>query len=208
MPDTNHYIKPEEAVTLHGLFLGRVKRTPEAIAYRYFDTHREVWSSLTWRQMHEQVARWQAALLQENLAAGDRVAIMLRNCPQWVMFEQAAMSLGLVVVPFYVVDRPDNIAYIVNDAQVKVLLFETGEQWQDLRSVLGQLACVQRFVSLDKISAKDQPRLQCADEWLPPHAVFQPERERKRDEAGHDYVHFRYHRKIQGRDAIALQHPA
>ena len=183
MPDnTNHYIKPEQAVTLHGLFLERAKRTPEAIAYRYFDTHRVAWLSLTWGQMFNEVARWQVALLRENLAAGDRVAIMLRNCPQWVMFEQAAMSLGLVVVPFYVVDRPDNIAYIVNDAQVKVLLFDMDEQWQDLRTVIGQLDCVQRFVSLDKTTGNGEPRLQCVDEWLPSQASLQPERERKRDE--------------------------
>ncbi len=185
MPDNkDHIITPEQAVTLHGLFLERVKRTPDAVAYRYFDTHQEAWLALTWGQMREQVARWQAALLRENLAAGDRVAIMLRNCPQWVMFEQAAMSLGLVVVPLYTVDRPDNVAYIVNDAQVKVLLFETGEQWQDLRTVIGQLGCVQRFVSLEKNSGNggSDPRLQCEDAWLPAQAVLQPERERTRDE--------------------------
>jgi long-chain acyl-CoA synthetase len=180
--NTDHYIKPEEAVTLHGLFLERVKRTPEAIAYRYFDTHRAAWLSLSWRQMQEQVARWQAALLKENLTAGDRVAVMLRNCPEWVMFEQAGMSLGLVVVPFYVVDRPDNIAYIVNDSKVKVLFFETAEQWQDLRSVLGQLDCIQRFVSLEKVFKNVEPRLQCCDEWLPSKSVLQPERQRKCDE--------------------------
>ena len=183
MPDNkDQIIKPEQAVTLYGLFLERVKRTPDSVAYRYFDTHQEIWLTLTWNQMCDQVARWQAALLRENLAAGDRVAVMLRNCPQWVMFEQAAMSLGLVVVPLYVVDRPDNIAYIVNDAQAKVLLFETDEQWQALRTVTGQLGCVQRFVSLEKASGNNDPRLHCADEWLPAQAALQPERERKRDE--------------------------
>ena len=164
--NTNHYIKPEQAVTLHGLFLERVKQTPGAIAYRYFDIDQQAWLSISWAQMLEQVARWRAALLQENLAMGDRVGIMVRNCPQWVMFEQAAMSLGLVVVPFYVVDRPDNIAYIINDALVKVFLFETSPQWQDLLTVIGQLDCVQRFVSLDKVIPNTESRLKCAEEWL------------------------------------------
>jgi len=181
MPE-NNIIKPEQAVTLHGLFIERAKRTPDAVAYRHFDARSNVWQSLTWAQMVEQVARWQAALLRENIAPGERVAIMLRNCPQWVMFEQAAMSLGLVVVPLYTVDRPDNVAYIVNDAQVKVLLFETNEQWQELRTVSGQLDCVQRFVSLEKIAASGEPRLQSADEWLPAQAALQPERARNRDE--------------------------
>ena len=100
--------------------------------------------------MREQVARWQAALAKEGLAKGDRVALMLRNCPQWVMFDQAAMSLGLVIVPLYTVDRAENIAYIVNDSQSKVLLFETAEQWQELSAVRDQMGCVQRFISLDE----------------------------------------------------------
>jgi long-chain acyl-CoA synthetase len=178
----DHIIKPEEAVTLHGLFLERVKRTPDASAYRYFNVPQNAWLSLSWAQTRDQVARWQAALLKEGLAPGDRVAIMLRNCPQWVMYEQAAMSLGLVVVPLYTVDRPDNIAYIVNDAGVKVLLFEIAEQWQALRTVIEQLGGVQRLVSLEKISGNGEPRLQCADEWLPAQATLKPERERKRDE--------------------------
>ena len=173
-------ITPQQAGTLHGLFLERVKRSPDKMAYRYFDQN--AWCEITWREMHVEVARWQAALLRENLAVGDRVAIMLRNCPQWVMFEQAAMSLGLVVVPLYVVDRPDNIAYILNNADVKVLLFENAEQWRALRTVIAQLGCVQRLINLDKLSGKGEPRLQGVSEWLPPQATLHPERERKRDE--------------------------
>ena len=174
------YISPEEAVTLHGLFLERVKRTPDTCAYRHFENKQEKWISFTWREMRDHVARWQAALLRENLTAGDRVAVRLRNCPQWVMFEQAAMSLGLVLVPLYVEDRPDNIAYIVNDAQAKVILFETAAQWQDLVSVLGHLGCVKRFVSLDEVAANGEARLSHVDAWLPERAELLPEGMRDR----------------------------
>ncbi|HLY95817.1 MAG TPA: AMP-binding protein, partial [Sideroxyarcus sp.] len=75
-------ISPQQAVTLYGLFLERVRRSRDKIAYRYFDMRQSVWVDLSWGQMLEQVARWQAALAKEGLAKGDRVAIMLRNCPQ------------------------------------------------------------------------------------------------------------------------------
>jgi long-chain acyl-CoA synthetase len=158
-------ISPSQAVTLHGLFLERVRRTPDKIAYRYFDARQSVWVDLSWAQMRDQVARWQAALAREGLVKGDRVALMLRNCPQWVMFDQAAMSLGLIVVPLYTVDRADSIAYIVNDAQVKVLLFETAQQWQELAGVVGQMGCVQRFVALDEVPG-DEARLVAAPKYL------------------------------------------
>jgi len=177
----NNVITPEQAVTLHGLFLERVKRSPDVIAYRYFDKNKEEWLALTWAQVRDQVARWQKALVEEHLTVGDRVAIMLRNCPQWIMFEQAAMSVGLVVVPLYTVDRPENVAYIINDAQVKVMLFETGEQWQALGAVRDQLGCVQRFVSLDRITSDDEPRLKYMDDWLPEQAEMGWERVRDRD---------------------------
>ncbi len=164
-------ITPAQAATLHGLFLERVKRTPERIAYRYY-SHNE-WRSYTWRDMRQEVARWQVALASLNLQPGDRVALMLRNCPEWVMFDQAAMGLGLVVVPLYTVDRPDNIAYIINDADVKVLLFETAEQWNGLRTVRDHLPGVVRFISLRNLPDHGEPRLQSALEFLPETAQLQ-----------------------------------
>jgi len=164
-------IAPEQAGTLHGLFLERARRTPDKIAYRHF--HQNAWRDLTWREVLLEVARWQAALAGSNLQRGDRVAIMLRNCPQWMMFDQAAMSLGLIVVPLYTVDRPDNIAYIINDADVKVLLFENNDQWQALRTVLGQLGGVMRFVSIADLRDGDEARLKPMSEFLPPATQLQ-----------------------------------
>jgi long-chain acyl-CoA synthetase len=166
-------IDPQQAGTLHGLFLERVRRSPDKEAYRHFDATRNEWVSLSWKQMRAEVARWQAAMAREGLQKGDRVAIMLRNCPQWVMYDQAAMSLGLVVVPLYTVDRAENIAYIVNDSQCKVMLFETADQWKELSGVLGQMSCVQRFISLDKVPG-DDARLKSAAEYLPASAELQP----------------------------------
>ena len=146
--------------TLAQLFRERVKRSPEHIAYRYFE--KKNWHDLTWQNMLVHVANWQAALAKENLAAGDRVAIMLRNCPEWVMFDQAALGLGLVTVPLYMDDRPDNIAYIINDANVKLLVIGGAKQWQSL----SKLETLQRIVTIDSTSSNDE-RLISLENWLP-----------------------------------------
>ena len=183
-------ITPQQASTLHGLFLERVRRTPDKVAYRHFSSditpasghesslklrfQRNAWRDITWLEMRGEVARWQAALADLGLQRGDRVAIMLRNCPHWIMFDQAALSLGLAVVPLYTVDRPDNLAYIINDADVKVLLFENAEQWQALRTVRDQIGGVKRFVSIDTVRDSTEPRLQSMTEFLPRTASLQP----------------------------------
>ncbi|HJT50446.1 MAG TPA: hypothetical protein VJ734_00750, partial [Nitrosospira sp.] len=70
-------ISVEIARTLDGLLRERVRRTPDAIAYRDYDRSTGKWRDLTWSQMDERITLWQAALSAEKLAPGDRVAIML-----------------------------------------------------------------------------------------------------------------------------------
>ncbi|MEX0616066.1 MAG: AMP-binding protein, partial [Methylophaga sp.] len=87
------YISPDTAVSLPGLFYERLRRSPKQPAYRFFDADENTWQSLNWQQAAFQIARWQQALSAENLQAGDRVALNLRNCKEWVFFDLAAMSL-------------------------------------------------------------------------------------------------------------------
>ncbi len=165
---TGEVITSAQAVTLDGLFRERVLRTPAAVAYSDYNQQHANWRDYTWAQIDRQVARWQAALESDGLIAGDRVAVMLRNSTEWVIFDQAAMGLGLVVVPVYTQDRCDNVAYILNDANCKLLLLGTNEQWQAFSTVRDQLGGLVRLLTVEaQPAAPDEPRLQSIDEWLP-----------------------------------------
>ncbi len=162
-------IKPDAAMTLDVLFCERVRRTPDAIAYRYFDDHLCAWAELSWQQMAERIAIWQAAFDHEGLLPGDRVAIMLKNCPEWVMFDQAALGLGLVTVPLYVADRPENVAHVLKDSGAKLLLIDNATHWHPLHEVCQSLLL--RIVTLKAPpEGDDDARLRGVDEWLPQSA--------------------------------------
>lgn len=162
-------IPAEQARTLYGLFQERVKRSPTGIAYRNYDRASKGWVDSTWSQMGELVARWQAALKTENLQSGDRVAISLRNCKEWVAFDQAALSLGLVTVPLYCDDRADNVAYILNDCTAKLVLVENPRLWERLASALKNVPSLTRVLVLDSDETlqPEDPRLRRVDDWLP-----------------------------------------
>ena len=116
------------------------------------------------------------------------------------------MSLGLIVVPLYTVDRPDNIAYIINDADVKVLLFENNDQWQALRTVLGQLGGVVRFVSIADLQDGDEARLKPMSEFLPATAAVASCAALPDERTGQHHLYLRHHRQTQGRDAEPCQY--
>ncbi len=157
-------------MTLDGLFSERARRMPDAVAYTEYDDEAGVWRDCTWTQMERIIARWQAALKRETLLPGDRVAIMLRNSTTWVALDQAAMGLGLVVVPLYTQDRPDNVAYIIENSGAKLLLFEKPEQWAAFADVTQQLAGLVRILYVKPTHARStDPRLMSLASWLPEH---------------------------------------
>lgn len=180
----DNLITEQQVNTLSGLFQERVRRTPQHVAYRYFDKDNQIWQSLTWIEMSDHVARWQAAFAQDNLSTGDRVAVMLRNSPQWVMFDQAALGLGFVTVPLYTDDRPDNVAYIIAAAEVKWLLIEGANQWKRLHSVCKELASLTRIVIMQDFEGNQlaDDRLMTLTQWLSTNTASSP-----RAQAGHPH---------------------
>lgn len=146
---------------LSDLLMERIRLTPDAPAYRQYDG--QTWRDWTWRQFAHEVSRWQAALQAEGLKTGDRVALCLHNRVEWAMFDQAALALGLVTVPLYFDDRPENMAWCVNDAGVRLLLIENASQWIALKDVV---KTAERVVCLEGELPADT-RLHMAQQWLP-----------------------------------------
>jgi long-chain acyl-CoA synthetase len=159
-------IPADVAGTLAGLFRERVRRTPDKVAYRQFDAIAGQWQDSTWAEMGAEVARWQAALANEGLQHGDRVAILMRNCKEWVTFDQAALGCGFVVVPLYTDDRPENTAYIINNSGAKILFLQGEDQWQGVLEVLDHLDGLVRILTLEPVSVpENETRVRTISEW-------------------------------------------
>jgi long-chain acyl-CoA synthetase len=159
-------ITPQEAGTIPGLLQKRVQCTPDHAAYRSFDTLNGIWTDSSWQEMATQVARWERALNTEKLRPGDRVAIMARNSCFWVMFDQAALALGLVVVPIYTEDRGDNVAYILEHSGAKLLVIGGPLQWERLTGKLKDIRTLKRIVSIAECSECKNKKLMHLDAWL------------------------------------------
>jgi long-chain acyl-CoA synthetase len=168
-------VSAEIAGTLDGLLYQRVRRTPETLAYRHFDTTSKQWRDTSWREVGNAVARWRDALAAEGLQPGERVAVHLRNSREWVYFDQAALACGLVLVPLYTDDRPDNIAYMLKDATVRVLLVQDAGSWRRLAPALGQHEELKRVLILNRpeslpLELAHDERVRFVADWLPQHA--------------------------------------
>ncbi|MBT9589777.1 MAG: long-chain fatty acid--CoA ligase [Thiobacillus sp.] len=156
--------------TLDGVFRIRVRRTPNAVAYLQHDPVDQSWCKFTWQDTAHDVSRWQAALKTLNLRPGERVALMLGNCREWIIFDQAAIGLGLVTVPLYTSDRADNIDWVLKDSGCRALLIGGQEHWDTLQTIRSTLDTLDAIISLSPLTAGPNS-LKVADTWLPRDAT-------------------------------------
>jgi acyl-CoA ligase (AMP-forming) (exosortase A-associated) len=104
------------AILLHELILHSAGRTPSATALVY---HGE---SLTYEALASRLQAGARACLELGLARGDRVAIYLEKRFETVVAAFAAADAGCVFVPVNPLLKADQVAYILRDCNVRVLV--------------------------------------------------------------------------------------
>ena len=172
-----HVIPADEARTLHGLFAARARQSPDLAAFHQFHHAGKQWVTYSWGEMWQMVARWQEGLAREPLEPGDRVALLLANSVEWVCCEQAALSLGLVVVPLYIWDSPENLAWLLADSGARLLLVGTWHQWCLLLPHVHRFPDLARVLCLEDSGGSTGPLpVVPVSAWLPDRADFRTPR--------------------------------
>lgn len=76
---------------------------------------------ITCRELDERVNRLANAMLSMGIRTGDKVGVLLLNCPEVVEIFFAAAKIGVVNVPINVRLSPSEISYILNNSDTKLL---------------------------------------------------------------------------------------
>lgn len=87
----------------------------------------------TYAQAHQQVAAIANWLLAQGVTPGDRVAIAMRNLPEWMLVYWACACLGVAVVGMNAWWTTAEIEYCVDDSEPK-LIFADAERAQRIRA--------------------------------------------------------------------------
>jgi fatty-acyl-CoA synthase len=125
--------------------------------------------STTWSQLEQRVTAVAAAMARRGVGAGDRVAIMMTNRPEFLETMFAANALGAIAVPVNFRLSPDEIAFILTDSGAKLLVVDatTGPV-----AATGRAACAHQigFVSAGVTEGAD-PYFPVSPDAVSPDAV-------------------------------------
>ena len=78
---------------------------------------------ITWNVFNEKANRFANLLLSRGIGKGDKVAILMMNCLEWLPIYFGVLKTGALAVPFNFRYDTDEIKYCADLAEVKVIVF-------------------------------------------------------------------------------------
>jgi len=107
------------------------------------------WQTLTWAQTHRQVRELAAGFAALGLAPGERVALMLPNCTEHVLADQAAVHAGGLGVTIYATLAPEQIAFVAGDCDARIAVVDGAGELARWQPVLAQLPGLKTIIVRD-----------------------------------------------------------
>jgi long-chain acyl-CoA synthetase len=83
------------------------------------------WTLTSSSKLLERASNLACAIRDAGLSSGDRVAILAADCVDWVVADFATLFAGCIVVPIFPTQAVDQVAYILQDSQAKLIFADT-----------------------------------------------------------------------------------
>jgi len=99
-------------------------------------------------EFQKKVRQFALGLYELGVRKGDKVSLHSENSAEWVICDQAILSLGAVNVPIYTTQPGEQIKYILQNSEAKVHIVSDDELYADTNPLMAELDEVETVISL------------------------------------------------------------
>jgi len=126
-------------------FTGNVRNYPNKVALEFIDPPLQ---RVTYVELDEMVNRTASYLQSLGAQPGDRVALQLSKCLEFILLHLATVRLGAITLPLNLAHPPDELKYFLEDSGAKVF-FALESNKDKVTSILPELPDLQECVFLN-----------------------------------------------------------
>src|SRR5687768_14910257 len=124
----------------------RRHRKPDALSFKIDDA----WIHISGEAVIERIKRIALGLAELGVKAGDRIAIISENRPEWSLTDIAILSLRAVNVPIYTTQAVEQIRYILEDSGAKMLFVSGKKLWKHAENAIQSVERLEKLVFFDE----------------------------------------------------------
>ncbi len=139
----------------------RRHRKSDALSYKLGD----VWKHISGEEVIEKIKRLALGLADLGVKAGDKIAIISENRPEWSLTDLAILSLRAVNVPIYTTQAVEQIRYILEDSGAKMLFISGKKLLKHAEDAIQSVERLEKIIFFDDDAkpANDSRALTLAD---------------------------------------------
>lgn len=116
------------------------------------------WKEYSTAEVAEIVNKLSSGLLYSGIGPGDftvegrdKVAIICKNRPEWVMLDLAVQQVGAILVPIYPTVSDIEMEFILKDSSVKMIFVNDANLYQKVNNIKNNLPALEEIISFEKI---------------------------------------------------------
>ena len=157
-----------ETATLPRLVLRNARRAPAEPGMREKD--HGIWKTLTWQDCHDLMRDFAMGLAHLGFRRGDKLSVIGDNKPRLYLAQLSSQALGGVAVPVYQDAISTELAFVLNHAEVSIIVAEDQEQVDKIMSLREELPALKWIIYEDSrgLTGNTDPMLKSYD-WVMKH---------------------------------------
>jgi long-chain acyl-CoA synthetase len=113
------------------------------------------WQPISWLQVNEQSKKIAAGILSLGLKPGGAVSILGNTRLEWTLSDLGVMRAGMISVGIYQTLSKEQVTYILNDSESKILFVENREQLERIQLQMDKLPSLEKIILWDGEAAGD-----------------------------------------------------
>ena len=110
--------------------------------------HENAYVNVTYAEVLEKANAVSAYLLNKGFNKGDKAALIIENCPEYICFDQGLMQLGLINVSIYPTLSEGEIEHILNDSQATIIFVGTHFLFKKINKVRAGCPHLKNIITL------------------------------------------------------------
>jgi long-chain acyl-CoA synthetase len=126
----------------------------DRVAVRY--KHDGAWHDVTYAQLGEIVQEMGLGLIELGLQPGERICILANTRPEWSYVDMAATMAGLVVVPIYQTNSPEECLWVISDSGACAVVCEDAAQLAKIEEIRERTPDLRLIMIMDPPAAEDK----------------------------------------------------
>jgi long-chain acyl-CoA synthetase len=133
--------------TFPKLLIENTRRYGNRVAMR--EKAKGIWQEISWETYLKKVKHLSLGLLEMGLKGGEHASILAENCPEWLYADLAIQSLRAVSIGIYPTNSPDQVRYILDHSQSRIVFVKDQEQADKVLEIKNKLPLLMKMVVMD-----------------------------------------------------------